>query len=960
MSELSLLLKQTLDPSARKQAEQQLAAAERTGGFAPALLQLIESQTDPSIRFAGAVYFKNFVKKYWKQIEGEPDYVSESDRQTIKQVVVQLMISVPNALQLQISEAVSIIADNDFPAKWQQLIQELVGKLSLTDHQVNIGVLQTAHSIFKRWRHQFRSDTLYIEIKFVLEQFAPAYLSFFQEIDKLVDANQGNAQALAPLLETVLLLCKLFLSMNSQDLPEFFEDHQAEFMHLLAKYLNYANPNLASDPDEAGTIEKTKSVICEIIDLYARQYEEDFKGLNEFVKMVWVLLTTVTTEKRYDYLVSKALGFLTSVVKLPRHKQLFEAPETLQRICTDIVLPNMTLRETDEELFEDDPIEFIRRDLEGSDNETRRRAAADLVRGLLELFAKEVTEIFSAYINQYLEAYTSNPVSNWKAKDTALFLITSLSAKAVTAHSGATQTNEYVQVLPVFASHVIPDLQKAVDGEIHPIIKVDAIKYLTIFRSQLNKAQLLEIFPSLARHLQSTNYVVYTWTAHCIERILAMKIQNEYLKPEDVKPFAGELLQLLFELIRKGGTPQKMAENEYLMRSVLRIILRSKHELTVVEPVIQSLTFIITEISKNPSNPKFNHYTFEALASLVKAVCVANPALVVNFEGLLFPPFQQILANDVAEFMPYVFQILAQLLSLHSDGVPPAYAQMLPPLLLPVLWENHGNVPALVSLLNAYLARGANTIVQQQQLVPILGVCQKLLASRLNDGYGFDLLNGVFKNVPSNVLAEYVKNIFILLLTRLSQSKTPKFSREFLNFISFLLVLEKPGLAIDDVLGVFEQIQPGMFRGLLETILIPEFGELMTVQDRHQCAIGMTRLLTQSNIMLSENYFVVFPRLLNGIIELMHKPEPEVKQLEEEDVLADLEDTGYQASFARLATVALLDQKKQIKVDPNMFLAQSLAQMRQTQPAKAEAIIQSANQDNAKFLQEWMQGVAPR
>jgi exportin-2 (importin alpha re-exporter) len=154
----------------------------------------------------------------------------------------------------------------------------------------------------------------------------------------------------------------------------------------------------------------------------------------------------------------------------------------------------MTLRESDEELFEDDPIEFIRRDLEGSDTDTRRRASADLVRSLLELHAQEVTQIFSTYITQYLETYNLNLVANWKSKDTAFYLITSLSAKAVTASAGATQTNEYVPVLPVFSTHVIPDLDAAVDGQIHPILKVDAIKYLTVFRGQLNKSQLLQYY----------------------------------------------------------------------------------------------------------------------------------------------------------------------------------------------------------------------------------------------------------------------------------------------------------------------------------------------------------------------------------------------------------------------------------------------------------------------------------
>ena len=65
-------------------------------------------------------------------------------------------------------------------------------------------------------------------------------------------------------------------------------------------------------------------------------------------------------------MVSKAIGFLSSVVKPVRHKELFQSPEILSNICEKIILPNMTLRESDEELFEDDPIEYIRRDLEGS------------------------------------------------------------------------------------------------------------------------------------------------------------------------------------------------------------------------------------------------------------------------------------------------------------------------------------------------------------------------------------------------------------------------------------------------------------------------------------------------------------------------------------------------------------------------------------------------------------------
>lgn len=40
--------------------------------------------------------------------------------------------------------------------------------------------------------------------------------------------------------------------------------------------------------------------------------------------------------------------------------------------------------------------------------------------------------------------------------------------------------------------------------------------------------------------------------------------------------------------------------------------------------------------------------------------------------------------------MPYVFQILAQLLELQEGVVSAAYMNMLPPIMMPVLWEQHG------------------------------------------------------------------------------------------------------------------------------------------------------------------------------------------------------------------------------------------------------------------------------
>lgn len=170
---------------------------------------------------------------------------------------------------------------------------------------------------------------------------------------------------------------------------------------------------------------------------------------------------------------------------------------------------------------------------------------------------------------------------------------------------------------------------------------------------------------------------------------------------------------------------------------------------------------------------------------------------------------QGILQADIPEFTPYVFQILSQLLEFHQEkGIPAPYQPLLPPLLQPVLWELGGNIPALVRLLEAYLARGGDQIVAQNQLPAFLGIVQKLVASRANDHFGFDMLNSVFQHVPIAALQPYLKQLFSVLLTRLQASKTQKYATGFVKFLATLVCTVKTVNGAELVVETLDSIQP--------------------------------------------------------------------------------------------------------------------------------------------------------
>lgn len=51
----------------------------------------------------------------------------------------------------------------------------------------------------------------------------------------------------------------------------------------------------------------------------------------------------------------------------------------------------------------------------------------------------------------------------------------------------------------------------------------------------------------------------------------------------------------------------------------MRVIITARQALTpIYVTVLSHLTRILGEISKNPSNPKFNHFTFESISALVR------------------------------------------------------------------------------------------------------------------------------------------------------------------------------------------------------------------------------------------------------------------------------------------------------------------------------------------------------
>ncbi|KAL3536696.1 hypothetical protein ACH5RR_000062 [Cinchona calisaya] len=932
-------------PEPRRRAESALSDAADKPNYGLAVLRLVaEPSVDEQIRQAAAVTFKNHLKSRWAPA-GESqilNLIPDPEKEQIKTLIVSLMVNSTPRIQSQLSEALAVIGKHDFPKNWPTLLPELVGsldKLSLANDYVSVnGILATLNSLFKKFRYQYKTNDLLLDLKYCLDNFAKPLLEVFKRTANLIDqVVASNAATLKPYIESQRLCCRIFYSLNFQELPEFFEDHMNEWMVEFKKYLTVKYPALEdTSTDGLALVDELRSAVCENISLYMEKEEELFQGyLSGFVEAVWGLLLVASASSSREQLTVTAIKFLTTV-STSVHHTLFARDGILPQICQNIVIPNVMLRDEDEELFEMNYVEFIRRDMEGSDLDTRRRIACELLKGIALHYKEKVTENVSTQIQSCLSLFNENPAANWKHKDCGIYLVVSLANRKA---GGTSFSTDLVDVESFFGSIIVPELRSQ-DVNAFPMLKAGALKFFTMFRNQISKPIALALLPDVVRFLTAESNVVHSYAASCIEKLLLVK--DDGARPRyasaDISPFLLVLMTNLFSALQKPESE----ENQYVMKCIMRVLGVAEISREVTLPCINGLTAVLNRVCENPKNPLFNHYLFESVAVLIRRASEKDPSLISAFEASLFPSLQIILARDISEFFPYAFQLLAQLVEL--TFVPDNYVQIFEILLLPESWKKSGNVPALVRLLQAFLRKSPHEMIQQERLKGVLGIFSRLVSSPSTDEQGFYVLNTVIENLGYDVISPFVRDIWVVLFTRLRASKTVKLIKNLIIFMSLFLVKYGSQKLVDSI----NAVQSDIFHTIVEQFWVPNLKLITGSIELKLTSVASTRLICQSPNILDSK---LWGKMLDSIVTLLSRPEQE--RVEDEPEVPDFGETiGYNATFVHLYNVGKKEEDplKEIK-DPKQFLVVCLANLCAASPGMYSPVIsENVEQTNQAAL----------
>jgi exportin-2 (importin alpha re-exporter) len=656
-------------------------------------------------------------------------------------------------------------------------------------------------------------------------------------------------------------------------------------------------------------------------------------------------------------------------VQKPIHTKLFQDEAVLQQLVEKIVIPNLTFREADEVKFEEDPHEYMVTEVEGSDSESRRRCAQDLLRSMCRNLVESTTTICKVHVHKLLTEYQTNPNEKWAAKDAAvreitfgvllvrhrpyliavlfflqIHLMMSIAIRRENM-TGVAEINSSVDLMDFFTTQILPELQDA-NHQHRPVVKVAAIKFICTFRKQFPKQYCVQLLPLLIAHLSSPIVVVHTFAAYTIERMMMTREEETKaakIGAAEVAPVLEPLFMGLFDIVDNTD----LDENAYVMKCVMRTLTTIRRDVApVTEVVIRHLTAALQRVCSNPRSPDFNHSLFESLAILVKSVCSQNAASVQVFEGFLIAPFWTILEKDISEFTPYVYQIFAQLLEFRppGQGLTDFYKQLFTLLIVPTNWDNRGNIPALARLVSAYIAKAPTELASYN--TAILGIFQKLLAAKPTEAQAIQILNVFVSHVDSAIVVTFLDEIFRLLLTRLQKSRTPKYVGLFSSFLG-LLASKYGGAAVYQHM---ESVQPGMTAIMADTFWAESIKSRPPVQsmDAKVQAIGMTRFLFEP---LQDGYFfdvnaAVWTKMVLAGVALLSSPSFAAQAVTAGLDDADIVDMSYDSTFSELkfsrsAPVDLCPDRP----NPVADFCQGLMQLSQQRRGQIGPLLQQAAQD---------------
>uniref|UniRef100_A0A671W7C5 Importin 7 n=1 Tax=Sparus aurata TaxID=8175 RepID=A0A671W7C5_SPAAU len=518
----------------------------------------------------GVIYLKNMITQHWSDGDGSGtetpvNNIPEEDRQFIRDNIVEAIIHSP---EVQLTTCIHHMIKHDYPGKWTTIVDKIGFYLQSDNSAGWLGILLCLYQLVKNYEYKKPEERQ--PLVAAMHIFMPMLKERF--IQLLPDHSSDSVLIQKQIFKILYALFQYNLPLeliNRQNLTEWMEilktvvdrDVPPETMQIDEderpelpwwKCKKWALHILARLFERYGSPGNTTKEYTEFADLFLKEYA---------VPAQQVLLKVLYQYKEKQYVAPRVLQQTLNYINQGIAHALTwrNLKPHIQGIIQDVVFPLMCYTDSDEELWQEDPYEYIRMKFDVFEDFISPTTAAQTLLFTACNKRKEVLQKTMGFCYQIL----TDPASDPRKKDGALHMIGSLAEILLKKKIYKDQMEFMLQnhVFPLFRSE-LGYMRARACWVLHYFCEVK-------FKSDQNLQTALELTRLC---LINDNEMPVKVEAAIALQVL---ISNQEKAKEYIVPFIRPVMQALLHIVRE-------TENDDLTNVIQKMICEYSEEVTPI------------------------------------------------------------------------------------------------------------------------------------------------------------------------------------------------------------------------------------------------------------------------------------------------------------------------------------------------------------------------------------------
>uniref|UniRef100_A0A8C2XQK9 Importin 7 n=1 Tax=Cyclopterus lumpus TaxID=8103 RepID=A0A8C2XQK9_CYCLU len=596
------------------------------------------------------IYLKNMITQHWSDGDGSGtetpvNNIPDEDRLFIRDNIVEAIIHSPERIRVQLTTCIHHMIKHDYPGKWTTIVDKIGFYLQSDNSAGWLGILLCLYQLVKNYEYKKPEERQ--PLVAAMHIFMPMLKERF--IQLLPDHSSDSVLIQKQIFKILYALFQYNLPLeliNRQNLTEWMEilktvvdrDVPPETMQIDEderpelpwwKCKKWALHILARLFERYGSPGNTTKEYAEFAELFLKEYA---------VPAQQVLLKVLYQYKEKQYVAPRVLQQTLNYINQGIAHALTwrNLKPHIQGIIQDVVFPLMCYTDSDEELWQEDPYEYIRMKFDVFEDFISPTTAAQTLLFTACNKRKEVLQKTMGFCYQIL----TDPASDPRKKDGALHMIGSLAEILLKKKIYKDQMEFMLQnhVFALFRSE-LGYMRARACWVLHYFCEVK-------FKSDQNLQTALELTRLC---LINDNEMPVKVEAAIALQVL---ISNQEKAKEYITPFIRPVMQALLHIVRE-------TENDDLTNVIQKMICEYSEEVTpIAVEMTQHLAMTFNQvIQTGPDEEGGDDKAVTAMGILntidtLLSVVEDHKEITQQLEGICLQVIGTVLQQHVLDMMP--------------------------------------------------------------------------------------------------------------------------------------------------------------------------------------------------------------------------------------------------------------------------------------------------------------------